>query len=165
MGSVCGKNNSVLAKRATPELAHNALYNHLKNSPYHGLSEEEIDGLYTTAEIEEVKWATDDEGDEGETAGEVQPPTPPPPVKRSRVGPTSGVASSSSSSALAVPKSSGKGQITISREKLLECMDSVNRAQRAAEASARVAMNASTAWQQESIALGSVKSFFESLLR
>jgi hypothetical protein len=166
LGHACAKGGGQLAKRDTAAGVLMALKSHLMNSPYHDLLEEEADAVVESAEVEETTWENVENVEVvGETHGRPRLASPTTqPKKRARLPlalsePSSGHRGPSSSQS-----ATSGGIITMSGQQVSECIDSITRAQSAAHQAARLCQSAATAFDQEALALGSCKMFFENKL-
>lgn len=174
LGDQCSKKGGILAKKLDEESAKAALKHHLKQSPYHELSEEDASMLTDVAEVETYMedastWAKyqEDQADwfasrKRKVIGEGRPKSQ---AKHLAIG-ARAAASSSSSSAVAVrgTRTTAEATIQVNGVQLVACIDSLRRARTAAESAANLAAKASRAFNEEAVVIRQCEDVLRSYL-
>ena len=160
LGDQCSKKGGILAKKLDQESAKAALKHHLKQSPYHELSEEDATIFTDSTEVETYmedasSWAKyqEDQADwyasrKRKAIGEGRPN---PQAKQLAIGSRAAASSSSSTSAVSQSgtRTTAEATIQVNGVQLVACIDSLRRARTAAESAANLAAKASRAFNEE----------------
>ncbi len=183
MGEQCSKKASVFAKKQSEDEVRQALAWHLRTSPYHELSHEEAENLSSLAEVETWEEAAtlcrQSEADEGDGWYARR--------KKQRMGPKSEQAveaaafrmlqssgmtpggwepsrSSRDSGTLAVFNRGGPPteKVVLTKVQLQACIDSLKRAESAAESACHLCSKASRAFGEEAVCIRSCRDVLES---